>query len=88
MELFAQSLSGLAGRPVIDKTGITGAYDFKLEWEPDHGPPREEPGETATDTSGPSIFSALQEQLGLKLDSQKVAMPMIVIDHIEEPSEN
>ena len=88
MELLAKSLSGLAGRPVIDNTGITGVYDFKLEWQPDHSPPRGEPGEIATDPSAPSIFSALQEQLGLKLESQKVAIPMIVIDHIEEPSEN
>lgn len=88
MELLAESLSGLAGRPVVDHTGIAGVYDFKLEWEPDRSPPRAEPGEIATDTSGPSIFSALEEQLGLKLEPQKVAIPMIVIDHIEEPSEN
>jgi uncharacterized protein (TIGR03435 family) len=88
MELFAKSLSGLAGRPVIDNTGITGVYDFKLEWQPDHSPPGGEPGEIATDPSAPSLFSAVQEQLGLKLESQKVAIPIIVIDHIEDPSEN
>jgi uncharacterized protein (TIGR03435 family) len=88
MELFARSLSGLAGKPVVNNTGITGVYDFKLEWEPDHSPPRGEPGEIPADPSGPSIFNALQEQLGLKLESQKVEMPIVVIDHIEEPSEN
>jgi uncharacterized protein (TIGR03435 family) len=88
MELFARSLSGLAGKPVVNNTGITGVYDFKLEWEPDHSPPRGEPGEIPADTSGPSIFNALEEQLGLKLESQKVEMPILVIDHIEEPSEN
>jgi uncharacterized protein (TIGR03435 family) len=88
MEIFAGALSGLAGRPVVDNTRIRGVYDFKLEWEPDHSRPGGEPGEIPADPFGPSIFNALQEQLGLKLESQKVEMPIVVIDHIEEPSEN
>jgi uncharacterized protein (TIGR03435 family) len=92
MELFAKSLSGLAGRQVIDKTGLTGAYDLTLEWDQNLGPNRKssggEPAPMPEDTAGPSIFAALEEQLGLKLESQKVAMPVLVIDHIEKPSEN
>lgn len=91
METFAKSLSGLAGRQVVDKTGLLGVYDFKLEWQPDHGLARDVPGSEPTaapDTAGLSIFSALQEQLGLKLNSEKVMMPSLVIDHIEEPSDN
>ncbi len=91
--LLAQQL----GRPVIDKTGIAGLYDIKLEWTPDETmrgiglPGGETPGQESSapiDTSGPSIFAALQEQLGLKLESHKGPVEIIVLDHIERPSEN
>ncbi len=65
-------------RPVIDHTGIDGEFDVKLEWSP----------EQISDSSGPSIFTALQEQLGLRLESGKGPVEMIVIDSIEKPSEN
>jgi uncharacterized protein (TIGR03435 family) len=65
-------------RPVIDNTGIGGEFDVKLEWSP----------EQISETSGPSIFTALQEQLGLRLESGKGPVEMIVIDSIEKPSEN
>ena len=65
-------------RPVIDHSGIDGDFDLKLEWSP----------EQISDTSGPSIFTALQEQLGLRLESGKGPVEMIVIDSIEKPSEN
>jgi uncharacterized protein (TIGR03435 family) len=67
--------------PVVDKTGLTGKYDIKLEWTRDQDPASE-------DASGPSIFTALQEQLGLKLNSTKGPVDTLVIDHIEKPSEN
>ena len=79
------------GRPVIDKTGLQGHYDFTLAWTPDGGivingfpappPPPGSPSEA-------SIFSALQEQLGLKLEPRKDMLPVIVIDHIEKPTAN
>lgn len=80
------SMSGLAtmlahplGRPVFDKTGITGKYDIKLSFAPDG----------STDSPLPSIFTAVQEQLGLELEPQKVAVDMVVIDHLEKvPTEN
>ena len=99
----AESVAGLAGtltlnlgRPVIDRTGIKGSYDFTLEWTPapDEGgpqaiglPPRAEPSRPA-DLNAPSIFTALQEQLGLKLESSKGPVEIMVINHVERPSEN
>jgi bla regulator protein blaR1 len=86
MALLAQTLSNIAGRSVVDQTGLTGYYDFKLEWTPDEiGQPAPvvlEPRDR------PSIFTALQEQLGLKLDSQKGPVEILVIDHAEKASEN
>ncbi len=81
MERFAQQLSNSAGRPVLDKTNLTGEYDFTLEWNPAYGAPRADP-------DAPSIFTALQEQLGLKLESQKAPVEVFVIDHAEKPSED
>lgn len=85
----------VGGRIVLDETGLTGEYDFKLQWTPesisqtitgDVSPT----ASTATmaDSSAPSIFTALQEQLGLKLESKKAPRDLIVIEHIEKPSEN
>jgi bla regulator protein blaR1 len=77
----------LGGRSVIDQTGLTDKYDFALQWTPEALTPV--PGQMpATDSSAPSIFTALDEQLGLKLESRKEPMEILVIDHIEHPSEN
>lgn len=69
------------GCPFEDNTGLQGIYDFKLEWSPDENQPnsRGEPG----DPNGPSIFAAVQEQLGLKLEVKKFPVEMFVIDHID-----
>lgn len=75
---FARVLQSRLGRVVVDETGIQGAYDFRLTWIPD----------TAADTSGPSIFTALPEQYGLRLESRKGPIETIVIDHIEHPTED
>lgn len=85
MDRLASTLSqqGL-GRVVLDNTGLTGRYDFKLTWASDSV--AADPN--STDTSGPSIFSAVSEQLGLRLEPQKRPVPVLVIDHIEEPSLN
>lgn len=85
------------GRLVIDKTGLEGNFDWTLKWTPaesspmfkgtedgSQGPTRAPP----SDSSGPSIFTAIQEQLGLKLDPQKAPVTAFVIDYIEKPSEN
>jgi bla regulator protein blaR1 len=94
----AKQLSQQLGRTVQDKTGLTGKYDFTLQWKPDRdpspmpgAPPAGEqgPGATlSTDSSEASIFTAVQEQLGLKLESRKAPVEVLVIDHVEAPSEN
>jgi uncharacterized protein (TIGR03435 family) len=85
-EKFTRSLSDELGRIVIDKTGLTGRYDLTLKWTPDIGPAPLLNGEP--DTSAPSIFTAIQEQLGLKFESTKGPVPVLVVDHAELPSEN
>jgi uncharacterized protein (TIGR03435 family) len=95
MASLAAALSHLLGRTVLDKTGLKGNYDFTLQWTPDDSEPLKRiadnpvPGNTPQpDSSGPSIFTAIEEQLGLKLDSQKGLAEVLVIDHVEKPSEN
>lgn len=80
-------LSGTLGQPVLDKTGLNGHYDAKLQWTPDDAGGLSQASGGSSDT-GPSLFSALQEQLGLKLESAKEPMDTIVVDHLERPSEN
>lgn len=87
------SLSRLTGRVVLDKTNLTGKYDIHLDYTPEQGqfqgpPGGPLPGLPPTDPNGPSLFTALQEQLGLKLESQKGPVEMLVIDHVERPSDN
>jgi bla regulator protein blaR1 len=99
IELMPQVLSDLLGRTVVDKTGLTGNYDFTLKWTPDEvqtaifnktyvGGNPDIDNAPLLDSSGPSIFTALQEQLGLKLELQKSRAQILVIDHVEKPSEN
>jgi uncharacterized protein (TIGR03435 family) len=84
MEVFATALSQTLQQPVTDQTGFTGTFDVHMEWAPDLGPP----DAGATDPNGKSIFTALQEQLGLKLESTKASVEFLVIDRLERPSEN
>ncbi len=97
VEFLAHVLSGQLGRTVVDKTGLTGNYDYKLTWTPDDaGPAMTKMGDpgaeganaSAQDNPGPSLFTALQEQLGLKLESTKAPADVIVIDQIEQPTPN
>jgi uncharacterized protein (TIGR03435 family) len=84
-------LARLLGRTVIDKTGLTGKFDINAEWTPDEamlGALSPETRAAASDTAGPSIFTALQEQLGLKLESQKGPVEVFVVERAEKPSEN
>jgi uncharacterized protein (TIGR03435 family) len=77
---LADMLAAVAGRSVIDKTGLEGFYEFRLEWTPD-----DTPADLAT---GPSLFTAIQEQLGLRLESAKGPVEVLVIDHAERPDAN
>lgn len=76
-------------KPVVDQTGIKGRYDFTLKWAPDfsqfggHVPPP-----TEAPDAPPSLFTAVQEQIGLKLETTKTMVDVLVIDHVEKPSEN
>jgi uncharacterized protein (TIGR03435 family) len=76
------------GRTVVDMTGLTGTYDFTLDWARVQPPSLGADGAPLVDSGGPSLFSAVQEQLGLKLESRKQAIDMIIVDHAEKPSEN
>jgi bla regulator protein blaR1 len=93
--LLANELQRQLFRVVIDKTDLKDAYDYTLTWAPEPGqggdeslglPPQDRPPLPASD--GPSIFTALQEQLGLRLESQKGPVEIVVIDGVEKPSEN
>jgi uncharacterized protein (TIGR03435 family) len=95
MNSFADWLSRELGRKVVDKTALEGKYDFTLHWTPERltampgSAADSNPGAaTPPSDSGPSIFTALQEQLGLKLESQKGPVETLIIDSIERPSEN
>ncbi|MDT7817733.1 MAG: hypothetical protein QOJ42_7649 [Acidobacteriaceae bacterium] len=80
------SRSGL-DRPVIDRTGLAGGFDLHLKWTADV-PENAARSGTIADPTGPSIFTAVREQLGLKLESAKAPLEILVIDHVEQPSEN
>jgi uncharacterized protein (TIGR03435 family) len=92
MSGLASYLQTLIGQAVVDKTGLTATYNFKLTWMPDEtqgGRPGAGAGAAdAVNEGGPSIFTALQEQLGLKLEASKGPVETLVIDHAERPSEN
>ncbi|MGB6943261.1 MAG: M56 family metallopeptidase [Bryobacteraceae bacterium] len=80
LSMLVGQLTRLMGRSVVDETGLAGGFDFDLEWTPE---------DTPTDlASAPSIFTALQEQLGLRLETRKEQTELIVIDHVEKPDAN
>lgn len=90
---LAETLTKRLGKPVIDETGIRGEFSISLDWTPDPADPplfpggkTPPPGYVSDTTSGPSIFTAIQEQLGLKLEARKAMRDVLVIDHIERAS--
>ena len=81
MQTLGQMLSGTAGRPIVDKTGLDGYYAVSLRYQrlpqrPDAVPSPDDP---------PSVFTALEEQLGVKLEPSKTQAQVLVVDHIERP---
>jgi len=95
MELLTLLLTQLTGRPVADKTGLKGLFDIKLVWTPGaeappspFGPNPNGPPPPPVDDSAPTIFTAIQEQLGLRLEGSKGPVDVVVIDSAEKPSEN
>jgi uncharacterized protein (TIGR03435 family) len=93
MQDFAGLLqSAVLDRPVVDQTGLTGRWDFTLSWTPDEsqfvGMGIKVPAPSDKPDAPPGLFTAIQEQLGLKLDSIKAPVDVLVIDHVEKPSAN
>ena len=89
---LAWALSGEIRRTVIDKTGLTGTFDVHLRWERD---PQSAPGVRKADAglggvlpAAPSLFDAVQEQLGLKLEAGRAPVEHLVVDHVERPTAN
>jgi uncharacterized protein (TIGR03435 family) len=85
---LAASLSQVLQRMVVDHTGLMGNFDLTLTWTPDQVPqgPPGGPDRPPIDPNGPSLFTALQEQLGLKVESTKGPVDVLVIDHVEQPT--
>jgi uncharacterized protein (TIGR03435 family) len=89
MARLADALTRILGAPVIDKTGISGEYTFQLEWAPEGSQPMAVPVTTSAETpTGPSLFTVLQQDLGLKLEPTKAPIEVLIIDRAEKPTEN
>lgn len=79
MSIVATAVSPLVSRPVLDRTSLAGDFDFDLKFTPDAAPP---------ESQVPSIFTALQEQLGLKLEAERTSMDTLIIDKASPPTPN
>jgi len=79
---LAEALARQVGRPVVDQTGLSGAFDINLKWTPIEAAP------PAPADNGPSIFTAVQEQLGLRLQTAKAPIELLVIKNVNRPSDN
>jgi uncharacterized protein (TIGR03435 family) len=88
LSVFANGIAGQVGRMVIDRTGLTGNWDLELTFAPERPlgalPPGAEP--PPVDPNAPTLFTAVQEQLGLKLDATKGPVEVLVIDSIQQPT--
>jgi bla regulator protein blaR1 len=95
LDVLIAQLSGQLSELIIDKTGLKGTYDFNLQWATDRRPSpipdatdHDATGPAPANDSGPSLFTAIQEQLGLKLERTKGPVKVLVVDRLEHPSEN
>ena len=94
MEEFAQMMQGILDRPVLDQTGLKDRYDLSLKWTPDQSqyggriPAQNSDNSAADSDTLPSLFTAIQQQLGLKLDAMKAPAKVMVIESVEKPSAN
>jgi uncharacterized protein (TIGR03435 family) len=86
MGMLVNELVRSLGRPVLDQTGLKGRYTFKLAWAVDR--PGGRGGDSGEPSQSPSIFTALQERLGLKLEPRRTPVEMFVVDHVERSTEN
>ena len=85
---FVRNLGGMTGRFVIDKTGLNGPFDLDLQWTPDSAPAGAPALERGAQVDGTSLFAAMQEQLGLKLDARRAPVEVLVIESAERPTED
>jgi uncharacterized protein (TIGR03435 family) len=88
MALLTFYLSGTAGRPLVDRSGITDRIDYRMEWTPESNGAGIPGGDIPPDPNPVTFMDAVRDQLGLKLQSTKAPVQTLVIDHIERPSEN
>ena len=88
MKFFAHILAGQLRVPVVDETRLDGRFQFTLRYAPEEVPGDAADPAFSADPGPGSIFTAIQEQLGLRLEQRKVSVPVIVIDHVERPSPN
>ena len=91
MDMFALILTRYVGRPLIDKTGLTSYYNVTLKWTREVrsaslAPPGLPPGMPPLDPDAPNLFTAVQEQLGLKLENARAPLDVVVIDSVEHPT--
>ena len=88
----SDSVHAIFGQPVVDKTGLDGRWDFTMRWTPDETQFADvpEPVRRPTDDANapPPLFTAIQKQLGLKLEAQKADVKVLVVDHVDHPSPN
>ena len=87
MAALARSMSNQAGRIIVDETGLIGGFDLELEFTADPPAAGGQPP-AVSDTNLPSMFTALEEQLGLKLVAERKAVKVLVIDRVERPTDN
>jgi uncharacterized protein (TIGR03435 family) len=91
LQMIANQMTGdwlNIDRPVIDRTGLSGTFDFVIEFTPTFNGPLPPGADFTPDETGPTFVEALKQQLGLKLEPQTGPVPVIVVDHVEQPSEN
>ena len=88
MDMLANSLSVMdLGRPAMDRTGLSGRYDFVIEWAPGTGGAAADAG-ALPDLPGPTNLQALRDELGLKVESTTGAVKIPIVDRVERPTEN
>ena len=85
---FLGRMGGLDDRPTIDRTGLTGKYDFTIAFQPEPRPDPQSNADIQSERNGPTLTEAVKKQLGLKLLKQEGPVNTFVIDHVEMPSEN
>jgi uncharacterized protein (TIGR03435 family) len=88
IQFLAYGLQQLLDRPVLDSTGVLGRFDFDLSWRPDPTQFRGRGDQVPSSPDDPDLFTALKQQLGIRLEPQKAPAPVIIVDSAEKPSDN